>query len=144
VDKTGTLTEGKPRVVAVVAEWNEGEVIRYAASLETASEHPLAAAVVGGARGRGLEIPKARGFRSLAGKGGTGAVEGDVVGWGSGRSDCRQWRTGQKRCGATARPLSLWASTGAWRAFWESPIRLSHPLRTRSDFCIATESAWSW
>ena len=69
VDKTGTLTEGKPQVVAVVAERNESDVIRYAASLERASEHPMAAAVVRSAKERGLEILKAGEFRSLAGKG---------------------------------------------------------------------------
>jgi Cu+-exporting ATPase len=79
VDKTGTLTEGKPQVVAVVAERNENDVIRYAASLERASEHPLAAAVVLSAKERGLEIPKAGEFRSLAGKGVTGTVEGHTV-----------------------------------------------------------------
>jgi P-type Cu+ transporter len=79
VDKTGTLTEGKPHVVAVVAERNESDMIRYAASLERASEHPLAAAVVRSAKERGLEIPKAGEFRSLAGKGVTGTVEGHAV-----------------------------------------------------------------
>jgi len=79
VDKTGTLTEGKPQVVAVVAERNESDVIRYAASLERASEHPLAAAVVRSAKERGLEILKAGEFRSLAGKGVTGTVEGHPV-----------------------------------------------------------------
>jgi Cu+-exporting ATPase len=79
MDKTGTLTEGKPQVVAVVAERNESDVIRYAASLERASEHPLAAAVVRSAKERGLEIPKAGEFRSLAGKGVTGTVDGHAV-----------------------------------------------------------------
>jgi Cu+-exporting ATPase len=79
VDKTGTLTEGKPQVVAVVAERNESDMIRYAASLERASEHPLAAAVVRSAKERGLEIPKAGEFRSLAGKGVTGTVDGHAV-----------------------------------------------------------------
>src|SRR5439155_10384272 len=79
VDKTGTLTEGKPQVVAVLAERNESDVIRYAASLERASEHPLAAAVGRSAKERGLEIPKAGEFRSLAGKGVTGTVEGHPV-----------------------------------------------------------------
>ncbi|HXI40819.1 MAG TPA: heavy metal translocating P-type ATPase, partial [Bryobacteraceae bacterium] len=79
VDKTGTLTEGKPRVVAIAAERNESDVIRYAASLERASEHPLAVAVVRTATERGIEIPKAVEFRSLAGKGITGTVEGHGV-----------------------------------------------------------------
>jgi Cu+-exporting ATPase len=62
-----------------VAERNESDVIRYAASLERASEHPLAAAVVRSAEERGLEIPKADDFRSLAGKGVRGTVEGHAV-----------------------------------------------------------------
>src|SRR5690242_12077340 len=79
VDKTGTLTEGKPRVVAVVAERNEADVIRYAASLERASEHPLAAAVIRSAEERRLVIPRAENFQSLAGKGVKGTVEGRPV-----------------------------------------------------------------
>ncbi|HVS11804.1 MAG TPA: copper-translocating P-type ATPase, partial [Planctomycetota bacterium] len=71
VDKTGTLTEGKPRLSAVVAEpgFDEGELLRLAASLERASEHPLAAAVVEAARERGLALGEAAGFESRTGKG---------------------------------------------------------------------------
>ncbi len=79
VDKTGTLTEGRPRVVAVMAEQNESDVIRFAASLERASEHPLAAAVVNSAEERGLQIPNAGTFQSLPGKGVVGSVEGRAV-----------------------------------------------------------------
>jgi Cu+-exporting ATPase len=79
VDKTGTLTEGKPRVVSVVAGQNESEVIRFAASLERASEHPLGAAVIRSAGEKGLEIPRAEQFRAVAGKGVTGTVEGRAV-----------------------------------------------------------------
>ena len=58
VDKTGTLTEGKPRLVSVVplAGWNETELLRLAASLEQQSEHPLAVAVVRGAKERGIAL----------------------------------------------------------------------------------------
>jgi Cu+-exporting ATPase len=79
VDKTGTLTEGKPRVMSVIAQQNESNVIRFAASLERASEHPLAAAVIKSAEERGLQIPGAAQFRSLAGKGVTGTVEERAV-----------------------------------------------------------------
>jgi Cu+-exporting ATPase len=77
VDKTGTLTEGKPRVTAIVArpEFGEDDMLRLAAGLELASEHPLAAAVVAEARSRGLTIPPARGFDATAGKGVVGMVE---------------------------------------------------------------------
>jgi len=83
IDKTGTLTEGKPRVVSVVAETDESDVIRLAASLELASEHPLGAAVIRSAEERKLAIPRAEKFQSLAGKGVTGTVEGRAVGAGS-------------------------------------------------------------
>jgi Cu+-exporting ATPase len=77
VDKTGTLTEGKPQLVSVPAA--EG-VLRLAAGLERASEHPLAAAIVEGAHARGVEdLPPVGGFRSLTGKGVEGTVDGRAV-----------------------------------------------------------------
>jgi Cu+-exporting ATPase len=81
VDKTGTLTEGRPRLVSVVAApgVGEAELLRLAAGLERASEHPLAAAVVAGAEERGLTVPTAREFSSVTGKGVTGEVEGRLV-----------------------------------------------------------------
>ncbi len=81
VDKTGTLTEGKPRVVAVraVGGLGEDELLRLAASLERASEHPLAAAVVRGAADRGLVLGKVEDFDSSAGKGVSGTVDGRKV-----------------------------------------------------------------
>ncbi len=79
IDKTGTLTEGRPRVVSVEAEQNDGDVVRFAASLERASEHPLAGAVIRYADERGVPIPRAENFRSLAGRGVTGTAEGRAV-----------------------------------------------------------------
>jgi Cu+-exporting ATPase len=78
VDKTGTLTMGKPRLVEVLpaAGWDEKQVLRLAASLERGSEHPLAAAIVEGARERGLELSSGVEFLSAAGKGVVGEVEG--------------------------------------------------------------------
>jgi Cu+-exporting ATPase len=78
VDKTGTLTEGKPKVVAVVAlpGIDEAQVLRFAASVERGSEHPLAAAIVAAAAGRKLELAPVRGFDAPAGKGVIGMVEG--------------------------------------------------------------------
>ncbi|MGH7814182.1 MAG: heavy metal translocating P-type ATPase [Candidatus Binataceae bacterium] len=78
VDKTGTLTEGKPKLMAVIAAagFDESQVLRIAASLERGSEHPLAAAIVAGAEGRGLKIAPSEGFASIPGKGVSGAVEG--------------------------------------------------------------------
>ena len=76
VDKTGTLTEGKPRLVSVVGD----DVLRLAASLERASEHPLAAAVADGARERGVEgLPPVADFQSVTGKGVVGTVDGREV-----------------------------------------------------------------
>ena len=81
IDKTGTLTEGKPKVVAVmpVEGTGEAEVVRLAASLERASEHPLAAAVVAAAAERGIALAEIVDFDSAPGKGVTGTVEGRRV-----------------------------------------------------------------
>ena len=76
VDKTGTLTEGKPKLVAVETEsLQENDVLRLAASLEQGSEHPLAAAIVQGAEERGVALSKAKDFESLTGKGVLGRVD---------------------------------------------------------------------
>jgi Cu+-exporting ATPase len=85
VDKTGTLTEGKPRVVAVVAapDMSEATVLTPAASLERSSEHPLAAAIVAAARDRSLALKDATGFASVTGKGVTGSVDGHTVALGN-------------------------------------------------------------
>ena len=78
VDKTGTLTEGKPRLMTVAPApgFAEAEVLGLAAGLEQSSEHPLAASIVSGAHDRGIVPPKAQDFRSVTGKGVTGTVEG--------------------------------------------------------------------
>jgi Cu+-exporting ATPase len=85
VDKTGTLTEGKPKLVAVVpAEgMDERTLLRPAASLERGSEHPLAAAIVAGAEERSVELTAVESFKSVTGKGVMGRVEGRNVGLGN-------------------------------------------------------------
>jgi P-type Cu+ transporter len=85
MDKTGTLTEGKPGLTSVVAMpgHDEAALLRLAASLERGSEHPLAAAIVEGANARGIELAEAQGFRSITGKGVTGTVEGNSVALGN-------------------------------------------------------------
>ena len=85
VDKTGTLTEGKPAVTAIVTQegFEEAEALRLAAAVERPSEHPLAHAIVTAAQARGLAIPKVRGFDSPIGKGAYGLVEGKRVAIGS-------------------------------------------------------------
>ncbi len=81
IDKTGTLTEGKPRVVSVVPlpGQDETEMLRLAASVEVASEHPLAAAIAEAARERGLPAVSAESFQSHTGKGVVGRVDGRTV-----------------------------------------------------------------
>ncbi|MCI0611470.1 copper-translocating P-type ATPase, partial [bacterium] len=79
VDKTGTLTEGKPTVVNIIAIRDEQELLRFAAALERQSEHPLAAAIVKAAEERSLEIPDATNFESYTGKGVRGTIQGQTV-----------------------------------------------------------------
>jgi P-type Cu+ transporter len=85
VDKTGTLTEGKPRLTAVKPAPGQDEttVLRLAASLERGSEHPLAAAILAGAAERGITPPAAQEFRSETGKGIVGRVDGHAVALGN-------------------------------------------------------------
>ncbi len=84
VDKTGTLTEGKPRVTSMSDRLaNDSELLRLAASLESASEHPLAAAVVEAAAEKGLKLSPPKEFQAIAGRGVTGVVDGHKVALGS-------------------------------------------------------------
>jgi Cu+-exporting ATPase len=85
IDKTGTLTEGKPKLVAVipVPGFDEASVLRLAASLERGSEHPLARAILAAAAERKLELAPVRGFDAPAGKGVVGMVEGKRLALGS-------------------------------------------------------------
>ncbi len=81
VDKTGTLTEGKPKVVAIVPApgFQEADILRLAASVERASEHPLAEAIVRAASDRQLDLSKVEAFDSPTGKGATGKVDGKTI-----------------------------------------------------------------
>ena len=87
VDKTGTLTEGKPHLVTVesIEGTTEADVLRLAASLERASEHPLASAIVAGAEARGIRPADVRDFQSITGQGVTGRVDGRAAVLGSPR-----------------------------------------------------------
>ena len=118
VDKTGTLTEGKPRVTTVLpaAGLSESEMLRLAASLEQSSEHPLAAAVVTAAKDRGAVIHPAADFRSLTGKGVTGRVDGRRVALGNAGlmadlgvklGDLESWADSLRGGGATALFLAV-------------------------------------
>jgi Cu+-exporting ATPase len=81
VDKTGTLTEGKPKVVGVVTtdDFEVADIVRLAASVERASEHPLADAIVQAAKERNIELGKVEEFDSPTGKGATGKVDGKAI-----------------------------------------------------------------
>ncbi len=85
VDKTGTLTEGKPKLTTVIPlpGFDEGVVLWLGASLERASEHPLATAIVSGAQDKGVNLTAVNDFRSITGKGVTGTVEGRAVALGN-------------------------------------------------------------
>ena len=85
VDKTGTLTEGKPKLMSVVAaaEFEQAEVLALAASLERGSEHPLAEAIVSGATEKGAALTNASEFKSITGKGVTGTINGKKVALGN-------------------------------------------------------------
>src|SRR5215831_8426775 len=87
VDKTGTLTEGKPKVVAIVAAkgFDDNDALRWAASVETASEHPLALAIVAAAQERKLKLAAVTEFDSPTGKGVVGVVEGRRLALGNAR-----------------------------------------------------------
>ncbi len=85
VDKTGTLTEGKPRLQNVISlnGLPENEILSLAASLEKSSEHPLAEAIIKGAEERKIELLKAENFESVTGKGVFGTIEGKKVSLGN-------------------------------------------------------------
>jgi heavy metal translocating P-type ATPase len=85
IDKTGTLTEGKPKVVQIVAAhgFNEDQILTLAAALEQGSEHPLAHAIVKAAQEKNLKFPKAQDFDSPTGKGVVGTVDGQPVALGN-------------------------------------------------------------
>ena len=85
VDKTGTLTVGKPKLIAIetVSDFKDADVLRVAAALERGSEHPLAAAILEGAEERGLSLPASSDFESRTGKGVVGVVEGCKVALGN-------------------------------------------------------------
>ena len=105
VDKTGTLTEGKPLLVDVrsVPGLTEEEVLRLAASVEAGSEHPLAGAIVGGASSRGLQPAPVTDFQAESGRGVRGLVEGRAVE--VGREGRSRWRC-QRGAGGHRRDLA--------------------------------------
>ena len=142
VDKTGTLTEGRPRVVAVLPMpgGSENEVLTIAASLEVSSEHPLASAIVRAARERNLALGTVQGFASLTGKGVTGSVSGVAAGLGNARllesmnvtlpaedQTVEQWRAK----GSTV----LWVATDSRVA---GAIAISDPIKSTTAAALDT------
>jgi Cu+-exporting ATPase len=85
LDKTGTLTEGKPKVVSIVTAdgIDEAELLRFAAGVERGSEHPLAQAILNAAKERGLRLSEASDFASSSGKGATGTIDGRKIALGN-------------------------------------------------------------
>ncbi len=111
LDKTGTLTQGKPELISVIAAEGESDesVVRFAASLERGSEHPMAAAIVEAAVANQLPLLQADGFHSVTGKGVVGSVGGHQVAVGSDRLlaehgvDASSLAPRQRNCGAMDR-----------------------------------------
>ena len=124
VDKTGTLTHGRPEVVALRpgAGFEEAELLRLAASLERPSQHPLADAVVRAAEARGLALAPVEGFDAPTGRGVTGAVEGRRVAIGNARL-MQDLGVLSFTGSATARPPFSSRWTAAWRGSSPSPTR---------------------
>ncbi|OJW29173.1 MAG: copper-translocating P-type ATPase, partial [Rhodospirillales bacterium 69-11] len=141
VDKTGTLTEGRPRVVNVVPAGGhtEQEILPLAASLERASEHPLAAAVVNAAKERGLAIEEPAEFASVTGKGVTGTVAGRRIALGNAKlmddlgialGDLEGRADALRSEGATALYLALDSRPGG-------VIAIADPIKTTTDDALA-------
>lgn len=137
VDKTGTLTEGKPRVTAVVPAPGVGEetLLSLAASLERSSEHPLAAAIVAAARERGLPVHEVADFQSVTGKGVYGGVGGHLVSLGNAAmmrdqgialGDLEGSADALRREGATALYAAIDGHPGGFIAVAD-PIKVSTP-----------------
>jgi Cu+-exporting ATPase len=125
VDKTGTLTEGKPRLMTVTTlpDFNETDLLRLVAGLEQSSEHPLAAAIVSGARDKRIVPAKAQDFRSHTGKGVTGTVEGRVVSVGTARF-LNESNIETTALSAQAEPLRLEGQTVMFAAIDGKPAGL--------------------
>ena len=125
VDKTGTLTEGKPKLQSVVTTdgFDDANLLRLAASLERNSEHPLASAIVQGARERGVKLIDATRFDSLTGKGVVGEVDGRRVALGN-RSLLDEFRSASKELIEKAEALRASGQTIMFVIVDEKPVGL--------------------
>ena len=142
VDKTGTLTEGKPKVTAIVpaAGLSESELLPLAASLERSSEHPLAAAIVTAAKDRGATTQEPTDFESVTGKGVTGKIGGRSVALGNARlmadlgisfSDLNQKADALRGDGATALFLAIDGKPGGI-------IAIADPIKATTQAALDT------
>jgi Cu+-exporting ATPase len=142
VDKTGTLTEGKPRVTAIVAApgLSEADILTLAASLELSSEHPLAAAIVAAARDKKASIQDATDFASVTGKGVTGKVGGRSVALGNAKlmadlgvtfGDLEQRANDLRGDGATALFLAVDGKPGG-------VIAIADPIKSTTQAALDT------
>ncbi len=141
MDKTGTITAGKPEVTEIVTAegFAEAEVLRLTASLEARSEHPLADAIVRAAEGRGIALATVDQVEAVAGFGVTGMVEGRRVAAGADRFMVKlgvmaEGETSDLTAAVTcladeAQALSMLRSTGNWRQPLRLPIRSSRRVR---------------
>jgi Cu+-exporting ATPase len=125
VDKTGTLTEGKPKVVSIVTspEFGEEDLLRFAASVERASEHPLADAIVRAAKERNLVLANVEEFDSPTATMCCSAMSVTCSRWAS-KPD--RWKRRPKRSAATAPPSSISRSTESSLGSSPSPIPSNH------------------
>ncbi len=143
IDKTGTLTEGKPRLVSIVTTpgADEGALLRLAASVERGSEHPLAQAILNAAKERGLALGEVSGFASPSGKGASGTVDGRTIALGNAMlmaelniatHDLDAAAETARRNGATAIYVAI---DGRAAASSPSPIPSSHRRNQRFPRC---------
>ncbi|MDX2081389.1 MAG: copper-translocating P-type ATPase [Terrimicrobiaceae bacterium] len=140
VDKTGTLTEGRPKVTKIVtaAAFSEADVLAAAAALEAQSEHPLAGAVVEAARAKNLALPRVDAFEAVTGKGVTGQVGGRSVA--VGKPDLLAPEARETSLAPEAARLQTGGQTVIWVAIDDRPagvLALSDPIKTSTPEAIA-------
>jgi len=139
IDKTGTLTEGKPRVVSVAArakDLRDEELLRLAATLERNSEHPLASAIVKAAEEKGIALANAQNFESETGKGVKGTVDGHGVAVGN-----LAWMKENKVALPADGSGSTWISVDGKFAGW---IEVSDPVKQTSKAALAELTQLGW
>ncbi|MFC6633104.1 heavy metal translocating P-type ATPase [Microbulbifer taiwanensis] len=138
VDKTGTLTEGRPRVTDLQADGDEQELLRLLASLEQASEHPLAEAIVAEARERGMRLGKVQDFEAITAHGVAGTVDGRALLFGNRKLmqrenvDVAQWREAAGALAAKGRTAIYAAIDGEAAGI----IAVADPLREDAKSAI--------